>query len=44
MNRLIRWHRGERGVWSVVRVPSVEEEDQRQCHRELWALKKERTR
>jgi transposase len=44
MNRLIRWHRGERGVWSVVRVPSVEEEDQRQLHRELYALKKERTR
>lgn len=44
MNRLIRWHWGERGVWSVVRVPSVEEEDQRQCHRELAALKKERTR
>ena len=44
MNRLIRWHRGDNGVWSVVRVPSVEEEDRRQCHRELWALKKERTR
>lgn len=44
MNRLIRWHRGETGVWSVVRVPSVEEEDQRQWHRELGALKKERTR
>lgn len=44
MNRLIRWHRGERGVWSVVQVPSVEEEDQRQGHRELEALKKERTR
>lgn len=44
MNRLIRWHRGEHGVWSVVQVPSVEEEDQRQGHRELEALKKERTR
>ena len=44
MNRLIRWHRGESRVWSVVRVPSVEEEDHRQWHRELWALKKERTR
>jgi transposase len=44
MNRLVRWHRGERGVWSVVRVPSIEEEDQCQCHRELGALKKERTR
>jgi len=39
MNRLVRWHREERGVWSVVRVPSVEEEDQRQCHRELAAAR-----
>lgn len=44
MNRLIRWHRGENSVWGVVHVPSVEEEDQRQWHRELDALKKERTR
>lgn len=44
MNRLIRWQRGEHGVWSVVQVPSVEEEDQRQGHRELETLKKERTR
>ena len=33
MNRLIRRHWGEKSVWSVVRVPSIEEEDQRQCHR-----------
>lgn len=44
MNRLMRWHQGERGVWSVVQVPSVEAEDQRRGHRELEALKKERTR
>jgi transposase len=41
---LIRYHSGERKVWSVVRVPSVEEEDRRQLHRELKGLKKERTR
>src|SRR2546425_13321162 len=31
-------------VWSVVRVPTVEEEDRRQLHRELRTLKQERTR
>jgi transposase len=41
---LIRYHYGEHKVWSVVRVPSVEEEDRRQLHRELRTLKKERTR
>lgn len=41
---LIRYHAGERKVWSVVRAPSVEEEDRRQLHRELKGLKKERTR
>jgi transposase len=33
--KLIRHHAGERGGWSVVRVPSVEEEDARRLHREL---------
>jgi transposase len=41
---LMRYHSGERKVWSVVRVPSTEEEDRRQLHRELRSLKKERTR
>ncbi len=41
---LVRWDEGETTVWSVVRVPSVEEEDQRHLHRELLTLKKERTR
>jgi transposase len=41
---LIRHHSGERKLWSIVRVPSVEEEDRRQLHRELKDLKKERTR
>jgi len=42
---LIRFHFfGDRKVWSVVRVPSPEEEDRRQMHRERYALKKERNR
>lgn len=41
---LIRWDEGEKKVWSVVRVPSVEAEDARELHRELRTLKDERTR
>jgi transposase len=41
---LQRYHGGERTVWSVVRVPTVEQEDRRQLHRELRTLKKDRTR
>jgi transposase len=41
---LVRYHTGESKVWSVVRVPTVEEEDRQQLHRELRTLKKERTR
>jgi transposase len=41
---LIRDHYGEPKVWSVVRVPTEEEEDRRQRHRELRSLKKERGR
>lgn len=40
---LIRYHRGEKGLWSVVRVPSPEEEDARHISRELGSLNKERT-
>ena len=40
---LIRWHNGERKVWAVVHAPSAEDEDHRQLHRELIALKSERT-
>jgi len=40
--KLIRHHAGERGGWSVVRVPSIEEEDARHLHRELERLKRER--
>jgi transposase len=41
---LLRHHAGERGVWSVVRVPSVEEEDRRHRHRELFTLTRQRAR
>jgi transposase len=44
LSMLLRFHAGARDVWSVVRVPSLEEEDRRQLHRELRTLKKEYTR
>jgi transposase len=40
---LIRWHCGEKRVWSVVQVPSTDDEDARQLHREMIELKSERT-
>jgi len=40
---LLRYHAGESRVWSVVRVPSVEQEDGRQLSRDWEVLKKERT-
>src|SRR6266699_2788629 len=40
---LIRYHAGEPRVWSVVRVPTAEEEDARRAHRELGRLGHERT-
>jgi transposase len=43
LTMLLRYHSGEPKVWSVVRVPSLEQEDGRQLHRELSSLKKERT-
>ena len=43
LNMLVRYRQGEAKVWSVVHVPSVVEEDQRQLHRELLALKREQT-
>jgi len=39
----MRYHGGERQVWKVVTVPSVEEEDARNLHRDLEALNRERT-
>src|SRR5258705_3340762 len=44
LGMLLRYHAGERAVWSVVRVPTVEAEDRRQLHRELRTLKQERIR
>jgi transposase len=44
LGMLLRYHAGERHVWSVVRVPTVEEEDRRQRHRELRTVKQERIR
>ncbi len=41
---LIRWFGGEPKVWSVVQVPTVKDEDDRQLHRELRALKNEQAR
>jgi transposase len=38
----MRYHAGERSGWSVVRVPSVAEEDARRLHRKLERLKRER--
>src|SRR6266513_2291145 len=40
---LLRYAGGERRVWSVVRVPTPEEEDARRAHRELGRLGQERT-
>jgi transposase len=42
VRQLVRYWRGERDVWSVVRVPSAEAEDSRQLHRGLEVLKEER--
>jgi transposase len=39
---LMRYVRGDKRVWRVLRVPSVEQEDDRRLHRELERLKRER--
>ena len=44
LGMLMRYDLGERKVWSVVHVPSEKAEDERQLHREMLRLKKERTR
>jgi transposase len=43
LSMLIRYHSGEKKVWSVVHVPSVEAEDNRHLHRQLLTLKRDRT-
>jgi transposase len=43
LSMLIRYHADEPRVWSVVRVPTLEEEDARRAHRELGRLGHERT-
>ena len=43
LTMLLRYLGGEDDTWSVVRVPSVEDEDERRPHRELQRLQKERT-
>jgi transposase len=40
---LMRYHSGDRKIWSVVRVPSVDDEDIRQRQRDLATLRNERT-
>jgi transposase len=42
LSMLIRYAQGERQVWRVVKVPSVEAEDHRHLHRDLETLKQER--
>jgi len=43
LSMLIRYYADEPRVWSVVRVPTLEEEDARRAHRELGRLGHERT-
>jgi transposase len=43
LNMLVRYHGGERLMWSVVNVPSEEAEEGRHLHRDLEVLGKERT-
>ena len=44
LRMLLRYWGGEKQVWSVVRVPSEQDEDARHLHRSLDSLKSERTR
>jgi len=44
LTMLLRHRAGEQKVWSVVRVPSVDEEDRRQLHREMLTAQQDRTR
>jgi transposase len=44
LTMLLRYAAGERKVWSVVRVPSVDDEDRRHLHRALLTAQRDRTR
>lgn len=44
LQMLVRYQGGEPRVWSVVRVPTVADEDRRQVHRELTTVKRDRAR
>jgi transposase len=43
LSMLMRYYAGERRVWSVARIPTPEQEDDRRPHRELERLTQERT-
>jgi transposase len=43
LSMLLRWHAGERRVWSVLRAPTRQQEDARRVDRELDQLTSERT-
>lgn len=43
LSMLMRYHAGERRVWTIARVPTEEQEDERRLHRELGRLRQERT-
>jgi transposase len=43
VSMLLRYHAGETKVWSVVKVPTVTDEDARHLHRELLEVQDERT-
>jgi transposase len=43
LSMLVRYAGGETKLWSVVQVPTVEQEDARQLHRELLTLQQEAT-
>jgi transposase len=44
LTMLMRYDAGEHRVWSVLHVPTVEEEDRRQLHRGLITARRDRTR